>query len=177
MRVYTLSLYQPWASLIAVGAKRVETRSWPTHYRGLLAIHATQRSPKADLARATQEPVASALRAAGYTGPDQLPHGAVVALCRLVDCTAIVEPPPSPERDFGDYRRGRYAWRLDQVWALPVPLPAHGHQRLWRCEVPAALVDAWQRDCGLPDAPPAAASAATLPAGVPESPSVVPVRR
>ena len=41
------SLWQPWASAIAVGAKRVETRSWPTNYRGPLrplgAIVATCR--------------------------------------------------------------------------------------------------------------------------------------
>ena len=38
MRV--LTLHQPWASLVAVGAKCFETRSWRTHYRGELAIHA-----------------------------------------------------------------------------------------------------------------------------------------
>jgi hypothetical protein len=35
-----LTLTQPWATLVAIGAKRIETRSWPTRYRGLLAIHA-----------------------------------------------------------------------------------------------------------------------------------------
>lgn len=35
-----LTLWQPWASLIAVGAKTIETRSWSTTYRGPLAIHA-----------------------------------------------------------------------------------------------------------------------------------------
>ena len=39
----TLSLWQPWASMIAVGLKRHETRSWETSYRGLLAIHAAKR--------------------------------------------------------------------------------------------------------------------------------------
>lgn len=28
-----ISLWQPWASLMAVGAKRYETRSWGTLYR------------------------------------------------------------------------------------------------------------------------------------------------
>lgn len=35
-----LTIRQPWASLIAVGAKSIETRSWPTKYRGELLIHA-----------------------------------------------------------------------------------------------------------------------------------------
>jgi hypothetical protein len=35
-----LTIRQPWASAIAFGDKRVENRSWPTAYRGLVAIHA-----------------------------------------------------------------------------------------------------------------------------------------
>lgn len=35
-----LTVRQPWASLIACGAKTIETRSWRTSYRGWLAIHA-----------------------------------------------------------------------------------------------------------------------------------------
>lgn len=42
IRYRALSLWQPWASLIAVGAKAVETRGWSTPYRGLLAIHAAK---------------------------------------------------------------------------------------------------------------------------------------
>jgi hypothetical protein len=35
-----LTIRQPWASLIAVGAKTIETRPFSTTYRGPLAIHA-----------------------------------------------------------------------------------------------------------------------------------------
>src|SRR6202030_2406661 len=41
-----LTLTQPWATLVAIGAKRIETRSWPTLYRGPLAIYAAKRFPK-----------------------------------------------------------------------------------------------------------------------------------
>lgn len=40
-----LTIWQPWASLIACGAKRYETRSWPTKYRGPIAIHAAVKDP------------------------------------------------------------------------------------------------------------------------------------
>ena len=39
-----LSIRQPWASLIASGAKGIENRSWPTRYRGPILIHASQRA-------------------------------------------------------------------------------------------------------------------------------------
>lgn len=37
-----ITLTQPWATLVAIGAKRIETRSWATRYRGPLAIHAAK---------------------------------------------------------------------------------------------------------------------------------------
>ena len=36
----TLTIAQPWATLVAIGAKQIETRSWQTNYRGDIAIHA-----------------------------------------------------------------------------------------------------------------------------------------
>ena len=35
-----LTIAQPWATLVAIGAKQIETRSWQTNYRGDIAIHA-----------------------------------------------------------------------------------------------------------------------------------------
>ena len=34
----TLSLTQPWATLLAYRFKQIETRSWRTPYRGLIAL-------------------------------------------------------------------------------------------------------------------------------------------
>ncbi len=38
-----LTLTQPWASLMALGVKRIETRSWYTSYRGEVVIHSGQK--------------------------------------------------------------------------------------------------------------------------------------
>lgn len=38
-----LSLWQPWATLMAYGLKRVETRSWAIRHRGPLLIHAAKK--------------------------------------------------------------------------------------------------------------------------------------
>lgn len=40
-----LTLHQPYATAIALGHKRYETRSWWTSYRGPLAIHAAKGLP------------------------------------------------------------------------------------------------------------------------------------
>lgn len=44
-----ISLWQPWATLIATGAKQIETRSWATSYRGPIAIHAAKRKVRKEL--------------------------------------------------------------------------------------------------------------------------------
>lgn len=93
-----LSLTQPYATLIAIGAKRIETRSWRTSYRGLLAIHAAVglgpvggKRGLRDLAFGRSE-FREALRAAGFNSlgllsPERvLPLGAIVAVCDLVGC-------------------------------------------------------------------------------------------
>lgn len=47
--VAALTLWQPWASLVAWEEKRIETRSWSTSYRGPLVIHAAKRFAGDDL--------------------------------------------------------------------------------------------------------------------------------
>lgn len=39
----TLSIRQPWASLIIAGIKPVENRTWKSNYRGPLLIHASKK--------------------------------------------------------------------------------------------------------------------------------------
>ena len=35
-----ITIWQPWATLLPLGVKLYETRSWATSYRGPIAIHA-----------------------------------------------------------------------------------------------------------------------------------------
>ncbi len=93
-----LSLWQPWASLIAIGAKRFETRSRPTKYRGQLAIHASLKKPSDALNGVNIDVIYAMGRAFGieqkHVGKiieylDALPRGAVVATTELVRCDAM----------------------------------------------------------------------------------------
>jgi activating signal cointegrator 1 len=138
---------------VALGAKSIETRSWRTWYRGCLLVHAARAFPRWARDLCKQEPFASALVQAGYTNPrsgladpGQLPLGMILAICNLKHCVRIgtpgIELPPSePERSFGDYTLGRYAWVLSDVQPLPEPIAAHGSIGLWEPDqaVQAAL--------------------------------------
>lgn len=106
-----ITLTQPWATLIAIGAKKIETRSWGTSYRGPLAIHAAKGlgpgGINAYLERCTaSEPIYAALNDAGlvpFTWDADallaLPRGAIVAVCTLADCR------PTDERE-AQYKGG-----------------------------------------------------------------------
>lgn len=124
-----LSLWQPWASAIALGLKRVETRHWSSRYRGLIVIHAAKRwtADERDLAWAH--------------GIDDPPLGALVAIASLVDIIPterVMHLVGSQELAWGNYAAGRFAWLLDDIKPLAEPIPYRGAQGLFN--VPDALV-------------------------------------
>jgi hypothetical protein len=149
-----LTLTQPWATLVAIGAKRIETRSWRTPYRGSLAIHAAKAFPRWARDASLES------RFAAEIGPNALPLGAVIATCRLISCIPTRELQQNrvidvdvdvrecgdlglpfffmsdQEREFGDYAPGRWAWLLADVKTLPAPIPAKGALSLWEWEQP-----------------------------------------
>lgn len=72
----TLTVKQPWASLLASGEKKYEFRSWKTNYRGLFLIHAGKTF---DSKASTRYPNTS----------NKYPTGTIVALAKLVDCHEV----------------------------------------------------------------------------------------
>lgn len=139
-----ISLIQPWATLVAIGAKKIETRSWATGYRGPIAIHASQwRTPTGKvvsaevercLALCHREPFATELTMADIWKVGELPSGAVVATATLVDVVrteTIARVVGEPEREFGNFAPGRFAWRLRDVRRIHAPIPYRGARGLW----------------------------------------------
>ena len=142
-----LTLTQPWATLVAIGAKRIETRSWRTSYRGPLAIHAAKGFPK--YARAfTLEPDCYECAPMGKPTYAAYPLGCVLAVCRLVACTltsqAFEELLSDRERALGNYAPGRFAWIIEDVKQLPEPIPAKGALQLWNWDE-AGYIGLWER--------------------------------
>ena len=147
-----ISLTQPWASLMAIGAKKNETRSWYTNYRGWLAIHASKGFPADCRALCAQEPFAAALASAGYKSSMDLPRGSVVAVVRVLDCVRVEEyvrsiaPDDrlqflSQEERFGDYSRGRYAYITADARRLKQPIPLIGSLSIWQMPKPLTAAE------------------------------------
>lgn len=127
-----ITLHQPWASLVGLGIKTIETRSWCTKYRGPLAIHAAKRQPDQALRvgdfvtgweyRPPSHPILWHI-APGQRWPwnedrseldlprTDLPLGAVVAIAQLVDVIEISDG----LTDFIYHRPGMRLWhRVDE---------------------------------------------------------------
>lgn len=129
-----LSLTQPWASLVAIGEKKIETRSWSSSYRGPLAIHAAKSFPIHAKELILMDIFRDPLRKAGIMDISDLPLGCVIATCTLMDIVQVQNEemkPPIPEWCYGDFSIGRYMWYLDNISILPKPIPAKGALSLW----------------------------------------------
>jgi len=129
-----ITLTQPWASCVAFGVKKYETRSWSTKYRGPLAIHAAKRMPAIARTFLLSNVVAytARTRAIGIYGG--FPMGAVIGRCRLADCVpveAVEYQLTAMERSLGDYSDGRFAWVLEDAEWFRNPVPVNGMLGLW----------------------------------------------
>jgi hypothetical protein len=116
-----LTLHQPWATLIALGVKTIETRGQGTKVRGRIAIHAAKQSPGRWYICGNDEMAAWAYdgwalgRVTDGVAHMQyhMPLGAIVATANLVDSVPMLTD--------DDWRpRGGY-----------VMLDGYGHAKLW----------------------------------------------
>lgn len=113
-----ITIWQPWASLLAIGAKRYETRNWETKYRGPIAIHAAKKDPcNIPLLglEAFEEAAKEELEKAGLSWC-LLPTGKIIATAELVECWKIT--------DNGHTNGSPLAARIEE-----------GAQRLWNWDV------------------------------------------
>lgn len=120
-----LTISQPYASLIASGEKWIENRTWPTAYRGTLAIHAgagTQYLTRAQLRGYPQGVLAMCHLAACFRLDD---------LDRLGDKLATVGLTIAQVRSH-PHAEGPWCWLLRDVRRLRVPHPCQGTLGVWR---------------------------------------------
>lgn len=156
-----LSLWQPWASLMMTDAKRFETRSWSTNYRGPLVICAAKGGiPKGELIWqmvhwSMQSALGPLVGKPCYLPTDEelkngtgwkwngvdakdLPMGAALGIVELYDCVptdTLMQSEIRTERFYGNYELGRFAWMTRLVEVFKVPVPCKGKQGLFELDL------------------------------------------
>lgn len=124
-----ITIMQPYAHLIATGAKRVENRTWPTSYRGPLLIHAGKSRQWLDDRNGIDD---------RYGIPiSDMEFGAVVAVADLVQCASYGRIEMKDfDREYPwlrehEHTEGPWCWVLANVKRLANPIPARGAQGLF----------------------------------------------
>ena len=115
-----LSLKQPWASLIAIGKKTIETRTWATNYRGKLLIVSS---------RTFDENYSLKNFAEVFF---EVPLGKAIAMVNLIDCRPMRKE--DEKLAMCDCSPGRYAWILSDIKPIK-PFPVKGKLGLYEVEV------------------------------------------
>ena len=127
-----LSVKEPFASLISLGIKRIETRSWKTNYRGEIYIHASLTKSKIEDKRKEK---LFKLLPQDY----EFKEGNIICKCNLKDYIYMDENfIKNVQKDYkeylcGHYEIGRYAWVLDDVKIID-SIPAKGKLGIWNFE-------------------------------------------
>jgi hypothetical protein len=130
-----ITLWEPWASAIALGYKHYETRSWPAPKSLIgkpLGIHASKKKSE-DLRWQLEALTDWFPEQFNHLCYDDLPFGCVVAACQLVAChpTEKMRGLSELEAALGDYSPGRFAWELELIKLPDKPIPVKGKQGIW----------------------------------------------
>lgn len=143
-----ISLMQPWATLVVIGAKKIETRSWNTKHRGEILIHASKKMTRAQRVLADSVPFIDAF---DHEDVDELHLGCIIGKVEIVETVPseilnerlnekanifnsgfLFPNKPQMELAFGDYSPGRYGWLLSNaVYFDSHHYQVNGSRGLW----------------------------------------------
>ncbi len=164
VKLKALSLWQPWASLLVHGEKKIETRSWsPPPSMKLpftLAIHASKVFGYEQRIMCADEPFNSSITKFGYAWfknhsmrLKHLPLGALVGTVEIYDVQMAQERGmlysektdkftaiDVKERQFGDFTPGRFGWLARNFNPFKEPIPMIGRQGIFNVEINEALL-------------------------------------
>lgn len=120
-----LTLWQPWAHVVARGEKLIENRPWQPPawmFWQRFAIHAGKRWDKAGAELVE--------KIAGYM-PSDVIGGAIIATTKLVGVVTSAEEAEEMSPGQGKWFLGPFGWVLQDTRETPV-IPCRGYQKLWK---------------------------------------------
>lgn len=156
MIIKALTIHQPWAALIMIGAKPYEFRAWlpPKSLIGQrIAIHAGREAGVVDAAKGLlwtirqKQPVDCVYKAFdhGLAAPllERIANGEAVVPMGAVLGTARLGQPFRAHPAIGtifpagsDFDQRYYAWPLEEVQPIEPVIPARGRLGLWGWSLP-----------------------------------------
>lgn len=150
-----LSVRNPWASLIVLGLKGIENRTWTTNYRGRIAIHASSKPSEIAAYRQFLEdpPLVEDHSRQGFVDyldeefdpedPENQETSVIIGTVEIVDVIDteaddfdesqldIKSPGFDFTWEFAAFGDVRYLWVLANPMAFETPIGCHGKLNLW----------------------------------------------
>lgn len=142
-----ISVWEPWCTGMMRGKLDVNTRSFNTHFRGEIAIHASLKHSNTNLAILAAMPewqevlqlhegTVKALKEACH-------FGHVVAVGYLAECAADSDQLEryarrtitALDRKLDDYSAGRFLMLFRNIKPLNIPLPLPGKRGVWTLDL------------------------------------------
>lgn len=123
-----LSIKQPWAFAILNCDKDIENRTWQTHYRGPILVHAGKTFDPAGF---------TFLRQRGLYVPARLPLGAYLGYVTITGCRrqTVVE---TMRQGGSPWAFGPWCLELSAPAPFADPIPGPGQLGLYEAELPEA---------------------------------------
>ena len=147
-----LTLFQPYATLVVLGVKTIETRSWTTKHRGEIYIHAAAAQDSIGRARWESPKMLKYLDQMGCDISKigslyhHLQFGQIIGKVDIVGVTPASEykeyaldAEVKREMYMGDLSEGRFAWMLEHAVKFPYGTFVRGQQRIWECKEPVLV--------------------------------------
>jgi hypothetical protein len=160
--IKVLTLWQPWASLIMIGGKPWEFRSWSYVARGVgvrigdtIGIHAGARPIKPEEVKDLLERLDDADNSTGLIPAVARPLlerldrawkcRGIIEMSALLGTARIGKPVRSCElkpewaefiNDSDRLEHSNWAWPMTEIHRFEIPIMVAGHQGFWNCRIP-----------------------------------------
>lgn len=125
-----ISIMQPWAYAILHLGKDIENRTWFTHYRGPLLVHAGKRIDTSAV---------ELLKAHGFELPKRFDRGGIVGEVEIVDCMEEADYLPRYGANF--WSAGPYCWLLRNPKPAKSFQPCRGQLGIFNVMKQRALIE------------------------------------
>ena len=126
-----LSMHQPWASLLVMGIKTVEGRSWYTAHRGRLWIASTAKPAEKEEVKLVEQQYRS-MCDHFIEFPESYPSGALLGCVDIVDCVTQDE---YQKMDTEKSESGsEFVFICENPMELLVKVPVKGKHKIWKLD-------------------------------------------
>lgn len=126
-----LSMHQPWASLLVMGIKRVEGRTWYTAHRGRIWIASTAKEPVENDIKAVEGMYRALYGDKAIAFPKHYPASCLLGCVDIVDCLA--------QEDYrNEFPEGEsespFIFMCENPQQLAVKFSVKGQHKIWKLD-------------------------------------------